>query len=149
MRRPALSALLLILAACDPALEAHPEPGSRADSLIIHAFVGLDSAGGGKSLYSLVVTRCSTAAAHAPDTAWAIERAAGPGSRAREPRTVFRYGAVPGAEWSVRHIPVPLSPGCYDLDVEGSGIGGMTEFRIDSQGVVRWSRPASMVDTAH
>ena len=64
------SGLLLALGGCDPALDAHIEPHSRADSVVIHAFVALDSTTGGASLYEIVVSRCDGPSA-TRDTTWA------------------------------------------------------------------------------
>lgn len=131
-------ALLVAVTACDPALYAHIEPGSRPDSLVIHAFVGVDSAAGGKSLYEILVSGCDRRE-NVRDTAWAISRGEGVRSHSEDRRTFFRYGALPSAEWKVQHDAELLSPGCYELLVGGYGLGGVSRFEVDSQGRVQKS----------
>lgn len=133
MRRLHPLLLLLGLVACDPANEIHVDPGSRADSLILHAFQLPDSLDGTEWLYNLTVATCPSASDSAVPV-WQIERR---GASGRNPNSVspyFRYGQRPRGDWTTVRGPLSLHAGCYAADVQGGGISGYTRFVVDSTG---------------
>jgi hypothetical protein len=131
-RRSVVVAALLVAVACDPHIEGHVEPGSRGDSVVIHAFRYPDSASGGRSVFSLLVGGCDTLAARR--VFWRVEHS---NRGEAHDGAYLRYGAALGHGWVTTYEPDPLTPGCYLLDVRGGGIGGSQWFTIDSAGAVR------------
>jgi hypothetical protein len=114
--------------------EVHIEPGSRADSLVIHAFLAPDSANGGAPLRELTVSRCS---AGSPTTDWTIEhRSAGLGARPSDP-VFFRYAAhIPG--WTTTRSALPMKSGCYLVMLSGGGHWASTQFWVSEGGTVHY-----------
>ena len=127
-----------LVSACvyvDGGLEVHAEPGSRADSLVFHAFVLPDSVQGGGSISSVTVWSC--AATENPTPLWRIERTQRPFWRRANSGTHFRYGSVPSAEWRTVQAARALAPGCYVVRTPGDGIGGRQEVLLSADGRVR------------
>jgi len=114
----------------------HPEPGSRIDSLLFHAFVLPDSLHPNQGLVSLAVYQCGDTTQRA---LWEIKR---PSQRVhgafdRMPTPLFiRYGRLPGPTWVERHAARPLRPGCYYVLTGGGGIGAYRQFYIQADGVI-------------
>ena len=130
-RQSAVVPLLLIAGACDPHIEGHIEPGSRRDSLVIHAFRSPDSSSG-QSIFQLSVTGCDTLAA--PRVFWRVDRSDGGDGNGG---AYYRFGSTLAHGWVTTYKADSLTPGCYLLDVRGGGIGGAQWFTVDVSGAVR------------
>src|SRR2546427_246072 len=84
----------------DPGTMVHPEPGSRIDSLLFHAFVFPDSLDPNQGLVSLAVYQCG-------DTTQRAARSA-PRAKLSRLRAVWRSVMVSAAESK----PISCVPGC-------------------------------------
>lgn len=125
----------IALGACDPGIDAHVEPGSRADSLVFHAFMYPDSLRGGKSISAISVVGCRLRNGTRP-MYWKAERRQRTFTWLQAPETRFRYGRLPESEWRVVHVADSLKPGCYRADLPGAGVGGTTWFVVHGDGSV-------------
>jgi len=120
----------------DPGTMVHPEPGSRIDSLLFHAFVFPDSLDPNQGLVSLAVYQCGDTTQRA---LWEIKRPSQrvDGAFDRMPTPLFiRYGKLPGPTWVQRHAAHPLRPGCYYVLTGGGGIGAYRQFYVQADGVI-------------
>jgi len=120
----------------DPGTIVHPEPGSRIDSILFHAFVFPDSVHPNQGLVSLAVYQCGDATQRA---LWEIKRPSQrvDGAFGRMPTPLFiRYGELPGPTWVQRHAARPLRPGCYYVRTTGGGIGAERQFYAKADGVI-------------
>ena len=120
----------------DPGTMVHPEPGSRIDSLLFHAFVLPDSLHPNQGLVSLAVYQCGDTTQRA---LWEIKRPSQrvDGAFDRMPTPLFiRYGKLPGPTWVQRHAAHPLRPGCYYVLTGGGGIGAYRQFYVQADGVI-------------
>jgi hypothetical protein len=130
-----LAVLVVAVMACDPANEIHVEPGSRADSLVLHAFRSPDSVTGGARLSRLWVATCDTAGSRLRDT-WVLERAPTSLFRRSPSPVLFRYGQ-PTPGWHAAHPASVLREGCHIGSVEGAAIGGTVRFWVGPNGEIR------------
>jgi hypothetical protein len=131
---------LAFVAACviaDPGTAIHVEPGSTAQELVLHAFVGSDSLAPNRGLMRVEVRQCFDRAAQQEGrVVWAVER---PALRAPSaPRSPYlAYGTLPGVSWVTQTAPEPLGPGCYWVTAQGGGIGAATRFVVSASGAIR------------
>jgi hypothetical protein len=133
----AILVLAVTLAACDPMNAIHVEPGSRADSLVFHAFQRPDSVHGADALSTIEVMACDSSG-RTVRPVWRLRHdERGWISAHFHPSPVtFRYGAdsIPG--WTIMQRAEPLHAGLYAASAEGGGIGGYQRFFVDSLGHV-------------
>ena len=136
MKRMRILAVLfpaLAAGACDPPLYAHVEPGSRADSLVFHAFKD-DSVADADEIYGIRVTGRGDSTGI--PIYWEVERRARRFYPPREPRTHFRYGELPASDWIEPTWPVILRPGCYEAEVTGGGLSAYARYVVRADGRV-------------
>jgi hypothetical protein len=144
--RSAVAIVLLgVLAACDPSLELHVEPGSSSTNLVLHAFQNPDSVGSGAMLSRLEIRLCADTGYRQPPS-WHIER------EPRAPRAApvrFTFGTPTINGWRTIQAAAPLEVNrCYVASLSGGGIGATLFFAVDSSGRVNPSRDAWNVTEA-
>jgi hypothetical protein len=138
---PVLAGVLTSMSACaygDPGTQVHPEPGSRTDSLMFHAFVSADSQHANRNVRFLEVFACGDSSRH---LLWRVERPdRGFLSRRIEVPLYIRYGRLPAPGWLEPTGPTPLAPGCYLVRTFGGGIGAQSKFEVAVDGRVALRR---------
>jgi hypothetical protein len=118
-------ALMPLLAACPQRTAVWVEPGSTA----AHLTIGVGKKRGqpgGADIGVVRVYRCDGAAT-GEGAMWAV----GPSSGTGDVRQIV-YGQTP-AGFVSNQGPQPLTPGCYRIDVSGTG---KTEFQVGNDGTV-------------
>jgi|ERR1043166_3220690 hypothetical protein len=121
----------------DQGTSIHPEPGSTAASLRLHAFVQLDSLRPNRGLDHVSVRPCPDSSQRSRPPFWEVER----GRHGQAVKTThLSYGTLPAPGWHVNVPARPLEPGAYRVDSYGGGIGGGATFLVTDSGTIHLMR---------